>query len=381
MGIARAFEGRRRPNRGSGRRRAGGRCVLFVVPLVVGAVLALAPSAFAGTTVVNVPAAGQGSPPSWTFWTSSGVTLAAGEQAVVSATSGAWGICQPFTYGCPLTSLNGANGMGTGTWTSAYGSFVPGSLVGSLDGTHWFEVGAGPTTVTGPGTLLLAMWDVPTDYAGYSNNDGSMDVQIATVDTTPPALSLPSDITAEATGPDGAAVTYAASATDNVDGAVTPDCSPASGSTFALGTTTVDCTATDAAGNQASGSFSVTVQDTTPPAVTASLVRVGHGGDDESTQFFRVVFSASDAVGVASLTADLNGVTVHDGQLVLLQVERHGPGFVLRWPILHVRAASFTLTATASDAAGNSATATATPTFVTHGRDEGGTGWKGGRDR
>ncbi|HKI91384.1 MAG TPA: HYR domain-containing protein, partial [Gaiellaceae bacterium] len=82
------------------------------------------------------------------------------------------------------------------------------------------------------------------------------------VDTTPPALSgLPAGLTADATGPDGAAVSYAApTATDLVDGSVPVDCSPASGSTFAIGDTTVTCTATDAHGNAASAAFSVHVR-------------------------------------------------------------------------------------------------------------------------
>jgi hypothetical protein len=88
------------------------------------------------------------------------------------------------------------------------------------------------------------------------------------VDTTPPALTLPADKTVEATGPNGATVNYSASASDLVDGNISPTCLPASGSTFALGTTTVHCAATDAAGNQATGSFDVTVVDTTPPALT-----------------------------------------------------------------------------------------------------------------
>lgn len=55
-------------------------------------------------------------------------------------------------------------------------------------------------------------------------------------------------------------VTFTASATDNCDGPITPSCIPASGSTFPVGTTTVNCTATDAAGNPpARCSFSVTV--------------------------------------------------------------------------------------------------------------------------
>ena len=94
---------------------------------------------------------------------------------------------------------------------------------------------------------------------------------VTVVDTTAPVLTLPADMTVEATGAGGATVTYTASALDAVDGPITPSCSPVSGTVFALGTTVVSCTATDAAGNTASGTFSVTVVDTTaPPSPTPS---------------------------------------------------------------------------------------------------------------
>src|SRR5207247_9944797 len=87
-------------------------------------------------------------------------------------------------------------------------------------------------------------------------------------DTTPPAVTVPANITKEATGPGGAAASYSASASDIVDGAVAVTCNRASGSTFAIATTTVVCSATDVHLNTGSASFSVTVRDTTPPAVT-----------------------------------------------------------------------------------------------------------------
>jgi len=104
-----------------------------------------------------------------------------------------------------------------------------------------------------------------TDVAG---NTGSASFNVTVVDTTPPVVTVPADITAEATGPSGAAVSFSASASDIVDGALTPTCSPASGSTFPLGTTSVTCSATDAAGNTGSASFNVKVQDTTPPTLS-----------------------------------------------------------------------------------------------------------------
>jgi hypothetical protein len=79
-------------------------------------------------------------------------------------------------------------------------------------------------------------------------------------DTTPPVLTVPAQAAVTATSSAGAAVSYTASAADETDGVMPPPaCSPASGSTFALGTTPVACTATDAAGNTASGQFPVTV--------------------------------------------------------------------------------------------------------------------------
>ena len=85
--------------------------------------------------------------------------------------------------------------------------------------------------------------------------------------TTPLTLTLPPGQTVEATGPDGATVTYTVSASDAQDGTLTPSCSPASGSVFPLGTTPVNCSVTDSGGHTATGSFTVTVQDTTPPSL------------------------------------------------------------------------------------------------------------------
>lgn len=88
-------------------------------------------------------------------------------------------------------------------------------------------------------------------------------------DTTAPVVSVPADVTAEATSAAGAVIVFGASAHDDVDGAISPTCSRATGATFPLGETLVTCTATDAAGNTGSASFTVRVRDTTPPALDA----------------------------------------------------------------------------------------------------------------
>ena len=92
--------------------------------------------------------------------------------------------------------------------------------------------------------------------------------EASTPPNQPPSLSLPADITREATSAAGAAVSYAAGATDPEDGALTAACVPASGSTFPLGTTTVQCSATDSRGATATGGFAIAVRDSTPPVVS-----------------------------------------------------------------------------------------------------------------
>jgi hypothetical protein len=53
-------------------------------------------------------------------------------------------------------------------------------------------------------------------------------------------------------------------------------CDHASGSTFPLGTTIVQCTATDTHNNTGHASFTVTVRDTTPPVIASVTVSPGN---------------------------------------------------------------------------------------------------------
>ena len=77
------------------------------------------------------------------------------------------------------------------------------------------------------------------------------------VDRKGPTLKVPANMTVEASSPTGKAVSYSATATDGVDPAPVVTCLPASGAMMGIGTTTVNCTAKDAAGNASTGSFTV----------------------------------------------------------------------------------------------------------------------------
>jgi len=101
-----------------------------------------------------------------------------------------------------------------------------------------------------------------------SNNSSTSQLDVVIRDTTGPEISAANVTGVEATGPAGAPVTFAPNAVDLVDGDVAVDCTPASGSTFVLGTTTVDCSSTDSRGNTSYDSFTVEVVDTTAPELT-----------------------------------------------------------------------------------------------------------------
>ena len=85
-------------------------------------------------------------------------------------------------------------------------------------------------------------------------------------DTVPPIVTVPPDKVVQATSSSGVVVTYDSTAHDNVDGDLTPTCNPPSGSTFAIGSTNVICTAVDKAGNKGTASFNILVKESPNPS-------------------------------------------------------------------------------------------------------------------
>jgi hypothetical protein len=163
-----------------------------------------------------------------------------------------------FTVWAPLTISKTGAGVGTVTSTPA-------------------GIDCGPTCMAAFGApevvTLVATPSAESRFAGWSGDcagtaptctttiDAARTVvaAFAPLDATPPVVTVPADLTATASTKDGALVSFTASATDDVDGALTPTCVPASGSLFAPGSTVVQCSATDAAGNAGTASFSVSV--------------------------------------------------------------------------------------------------------------------------
>jgi len=180
----------------------------------------------------------------------------------------------------------------------------------------------GSTTVT---------WTV-TDTSGNI----SQAVQVVTlVDTTPPEIFAPSDIVAEATGLSSTMVELGEATAQDVMGiASVTEHLPGF---FVLGETTVTWTATDTSGNSASATQTVTVVDTTAPSITApdSVTAEATSADSNIVVLGNPV--SSDLVDTPSISNDAPDV----------------------FPL-----GETTITWTATDTSGNSASATQTVTVV-----------------
>jgi len=151
---------------------------------------------------------------------------------------------------------------------------------------------------------------------GKPNGTTSTQSQGLTVqDTTAPVFAnVPANITQNIASGTGAAVTFTLpTATDAVSGNRTVTASPASGSTFPIGTTTVTFTASDAAGNTANATFTVTITCTggcnPPPPPTGMNFNIealagngnygasGNGGVPTAATFKRLSGIAANSSG------------------------------------------------------------------------------------
>jgi hypothetical protein len=163
------------------------------------------------------------------------------------------------------------------------GADATGTTIGPVP-ENWASTGCTtpPQTLpaNGPSTVSLTMPSTAGDNQDFtlmwakSGSSGltgmtTLTFRVDVVGNTPPTLHLPGDLVAEATSSSGAVVTFSATATDAEDASPpSVTCTPASGSTFPLGTTTVNCSTKDGGGLTASGSFLVTVADTTAPVMS-----------------------------------------------------------------------------------------------------------------
>jgi beta-lactamase superfamily II metal-dependent hydrolase len=172
-------------------------------------------------------------------------------------------------YSQTVTASGGAGPYTFSVIAGALPSGVSLSAAGAVTGT---PTSVGQTTAT-------------IQAQAASGCTGSATVTLSVVDTRPPTLTLPADIAATATAPSGASVSFTASADDLVDGARPVSCAPASGSTFPIGPTPVTCSAADASGNTAAGTFNVVVTTADVPGRMVGDASIERGASAHEVAF------------------------------------------------------------------------------------------------
>lgn len=207
--------------------------------------------------------------------------------------------------------------------------------VTSLTSTH--PLGA----TFSPGTTVVTY-----SIADAAGNTGTCSFNVVITDNEDPTISCPASFT-QSTDPTVATAVVSwvvPVGTDNV-GVVTTEVYPqAPGTSFTLGATTVTYTVRDAAGNSATCSFVVTVQDTEPPVISCPSDLVFPTAPGVSTR-------------AVSWTAPRNNFEVTDNQGVLTILPDIAPGSTFALGIN-------TVTYEATDLDGNTATCTFTVTIL-----------------
>lgn len=176
----------------------------------------------------------------------------------------------------------------------------PTSFTATWSGSHNFATyGAGTYKVR-----VMVYHGNPTGGDGSDASTVTLTIVIPPADTTRPTIAAHATVTAEATSASGAVVTYTSPATsDNVDPAGVAACLPASGSTFALGNTTVTCNAQDVAGNNATPTtFLVTISDTNAPDTT--ITDMPFSTSNSSSAHF--AFTSTEAASTFTCKLDTN---------------------------------------------------------------------------
>ena len=149
-----------------------------------------------------------------------------------------------------------------GVFTTAGG--VSANRIARWDGSSWTALGSGMSGPNSDVVSALATYDDGIGAALYAGgrfhlvpeSGDSFLAKWGVLDTAAPVIDCPGGLTVR--GGPATPVRYSVGASDDCDPAPELVCIPPSGSVFGWGTTTVTCTATDAAGNTALCIFDVT---------------------------------------------------------------------------------------------------------------------------
>src|SRR5690606_37033865 len=215
-----------------------------------------------------------------------------GDEITITFTAGALESC------CDYFTIY--EGVGTG------GAIIANNVTGTLSGLTF--------------TAIDAITVAVTSDSSVSCGSGSGSTPAAVVDVTcngvvvignPPTIACPADIVANnAAGTCGTIVNFTGVAFDIEDGNISADiiATPASGSVFPVGNTTVELSVTDSDGNTATCEFTVTVLDNEAPVAVCQDLTLDL---DPVTGTVNITAAdvdngSIDNCGIASMTLDIS---------------------------------------------------------------------------
>jgi hypothetical protein len=301
------------------------------------------------------------------------VTDQLAQQDTISATVIVRDNLQP-KLSCPLPASAEAAGPGGASHTAQATVFDPD---GDDVAVRWLVGGVLEETdhVPGGGSAVVDFtrtYGLGTHQLRIEARDGITpatvcETSVTVADTIAPVVDQHPALTVPATGPGGAVVTFTVTARDNppVDPSPIVTCVPASGSTFAIGSHTVSCTAKDFSNNvSAPMTFTVSVLDTPPPPVVVTLSpRILWPPNHKMVRVdVRVAWEPGATCAITSVTSNepVDGrgdgnTPAYDwlfgpGLNLKLRAERQGPG----------RSRIYTVTVACTGAQGGVGTGTAT---------------------
>jgi predicted phosphodiesterase len=197
------------------------------------------------------------------------------------------------------------------------GSAVSATPKAPDDFSSWSAV----VEVTTPGSHTIEVQVVDSEGKVHSNT------QSLKVTEPAPTMEPPPDRLIEATGAAGAEVHYPLPVvTGNKADLVGPTCSPSSGELFPIGNTTVNCVATHG-GTELAASFTVFVNDSTPPAIHAPPNVISNASGEVLTRVslgFPVVSDIVDANPSVSNDAPSTGFPPGTTSIVWTATDDHG---------------------------------------------------------
>jgi hypothetical protein len=302
---------------------------IFIIFLLVGIVAASGPTiSGVPSTITEAATSSSGAVASYTLPTAaengtsytvtctptSGSTFPIGTNTVTCTATDNLGNTSSSTFSVVITApttpptITNVPSTITETAASALGTIVSYTLPTATD------VFGNSVTVScnfASGTTFSIGTDAVTCTAtdSYGNSATASFNVVITAPTTPPTISgTPTNISSVATGPSGNVETYTTPAAVNVFGASVPvTCSPASNSTFSIGTSIVTCTATDAYGNTATSTFKVVIaKPQVSPTITGTPVNITQTATSSSGSVINYTMPTATDIFGHNLTVSCN---------------------------------------------------------------------------